>query len=129
MLYRLERLFGCPIVASDGEIGLLKDVYFDDARWTARYLVIDTGDCLKGRRVLIPAIAVHSIERERDVVHVRPPQWIKGVDWIEREVNVGVTRDIVEAAPEYHPDLAFSPAYAAELCRHYRRPAAGRPAK
>ena len=48
---------------------------------------------------------------------------------IERVVNVGATRDIVEAAPEYHPDLDFSPACAAELYRHYRRPAAPRPAK
>ena len=42
MLYRLKRLFGCPIVASDGDIGLIEEVYFDDPPSIARYLVIDT---------------------------------------------------------------------------------------
>ena len=252
MLYRLDQLLGWAIAASDGEIGRIKDVYFDDDRWTVRYWVVDTGARLGGRKVLIPAIAVQSIDRDEHVVHVRldkqqveasppidtdkpvsrqhesefldyygysywwsgpllwgatsytadplglmppvsnapgkhgeapidphlrsakevtgyhlhathdpvghiedllldsaswairylvvdtrnwlpgrhvviPPQWIKSVDWTERVVNVEVARDVVEAAPEYHPDLEFSPAYAADLYRHYQRPTGGRP--
>ena len=37
MLYRLEKLIVASIAASDREIGRIKDVYFDDHRWTARY--------------------------------------------------------------------------------------------
>lgn len=40
---------------------------------------------------------------------------------LEGVVNVGATRDIVEAAPEYHPDLDFSSAYAEPIPRT-RRP-------
>ena len=29
--------------ATDGEIGRVKDVYFDDAAWAVRYLVVETG--------------------------------------------------------------------------------------
>lgn len=93
MLYRLNQLLGWPLAA-----------------YTADPLV-DTGNGLPGRHVVIP------------------PQWIKSVDWTERVVNVGVMRDVVEAAPEYHSDPDFSPAYAAALCRHYHRPAGGRPAR
>jgi len=59
------------------------------------------------------------------------PQWIKWVDWTERIVNVGATRSLPEAAPEYLSDLDFSRSYAANLRWHwhYRQPAVCRPAK
>jgi hypothetical protein len=65
MLYRLSKLVGSPIRALDGEIGRIKDVYFDDHRWTVRYLVVDSGGWLTGRKVLISAISVASIDWER----------------------------------------------------------------
>ena len=39
--------------ATDGEIGRVKDVYFDDAAWAVRYLVVETGTWLARRKVLI----------------------------------------------------------------------------
>jgi hypothetical protein len=54
MLQKLvQELRGDTIVARDGEIGSLSDAYFDDERWTLRYLVIDTGRWLPGRKVLV----------------------------------------------------------------------------
>jgi hypothetical protein len=44
MLSRLEGLFGCPLVASDRDSGLIEEVYFNHPRSIARYLVIDTGE-------------------------------------------------------------------------------------
>jgi sporulation protein YlmC with PRC-barrel domain len=41
VLYRMEKLIGLSIRASDGELGKVQDVYFDDHRRTARYLVVD----------------------------------------------------------------------------------------
>lgn len=58
MLHKVvEDLRGDAIVARDGRVGSLEDVYFDDERWAVRYFVVDTGNWLPGRQVLIsPAL-------------------------------------------------------------------------
>ncbi len=71
MLYRMEKLIGMTIGASDGEIGKVKDVYFDDHHWTARYLVVDTGGWLENKSVLISPFSVEKIDWDLDVVHLR----------------------------------------------------------
>ncbi|MEP7246109.1 MAG: PRC-barrel domain-containing protein [Gammaproteobacteria bacterium] len=50
MTVRVTALKGSRVRASDGEIGKVTDVYFDDEDWVVRYLVVDTGDWLIGRR-------------------------------------------------------------------------------
>jgi hypothetical protein len=69
MLCSVKRLRGQPIVAADGPIGFIVDVYFDDRTWKVRYLVLDTGRPMPQRQVLVsPAYAVPS-DDER--IHVR----------------------------------------------------------
>ncbi|WP_449354126.1 PRC-barrel domain-containing protein [Virgibacillus natechei] len=41
------------IDASDGEMGKIKDIYFDDKKWAIRYAVVDTRKWLPGRKVLL----------------------------------------------------------------------------
>ena len=53
MLQSIQQLYGDKLGASDGEIGDVKDLYFDDQHWAVRYLVADTGTWLPGRQVLI----------------------------------------------------------------------------
>jgi sporulation protein YlmC with PRC-barrel domain len=43
MLRELKELVGRTVVARDGDIGEVKDVYFDDEAWGVRYLVTDIG--------------------------------------------------------------------------------------
>jgi hypothetical protein len=71
MLYRMEKLIGMSIHASDGEIGKVTDVYFDDHRWAARSLVVETGGWLEARKVLISPIAIESIDWDKSTVQVR----------------------------------------------------------
>lgn len=54
----VKDLRGYAINASDGDIGRVDDLYFDDEAWVIRYVVVDTGTWLPGRRVLISAIAI-----------------------------------------------------------------------
>lgn len=55
MMHRLVKdLRGDVIVCRDGEVGSLADAYFDDEDWTLRYLVVDTGRWLPGRKALVP---------------------------------------------------------------------------
>jgi hypothetical protein len=46
------------VLAGDGRIGFVDDVYFDEARWAVRYLVVNAGGRLPGRRVVISPAAV-----------------------------------------------------------------------
>lgn len=50
MLVTVKDLEGYAIHASDGDIGHVRDVYFDDQTWVVRYLAVDTGGWLTGRK-------------------------------------------------------------------------------
>jgi uncharacterized protein YrrD len=58
MKHNVKRLIGYTLGATDGEIGKVKDFYFDDETWTIRYLIVETGSWLSGRKVLISPEAV-----------------------------------------------------------------------
>lgn len=53
MLRTAKTLNGYALRARDGDIGHVKDLYFDDLLWNLRYFVVDTGGWLTGRRVLV----------------------------------------------------------------------------
>jgi hypothetical protein len=68
MLHKVKTLKGYSLNSLDGEIGAVKEFYFDDKHWTIRYLVADTGKWLAGRQVLIsPYALVEAIEEERHI--------------------------------------------------------------
>jgi hypothetical protein len=52
-----KQLYKAAIDASDGHIGSVHDLYFDEHDWTLRYLVVDIGKWLPGRKVvLVPEV-------------------------------------------------------------------------
>lgn len=53
MLRSIKDPHGCTVSAFDGDIGAVDQVYFDDHAWGVRYLVVETGNWLNDRRVLI----------------------------------------------------------------------------
>ncbi len=59
------KLTGYTIQATDGHIGDVSDVLFDDATWKTRWLVVDTGHWLPGRKALIHPFAIAGIDDER----------------------------------------------------------------
>ena len=58
MLNSLSHLTSATLSATDGQIGHIRQAYFDDEAWAIRYLVVDTGTWLAGREVLISPYAV-----------------------------------------------------------------------
>ena len=99
-----KEVTGYHIRASDASVGHVQDFLLDEVSWAIRYLVVDMRNWLPGKHIVIP------------------PQWINGVDWRERVVNVDVTRDTVQAAPEYHASQDFSRRHETHLYNHYQRP-------
>ena len=58
MLRDLKSLIDTSIEATDGMIGSVKDLYFDDRAWVIRYFVVETGSWLSARRVLISPVSI-----------------------------------------------------------------------
>jgi hypothetical protein len=48
MLSKAKTPKGYKVNSLDGEIGKIKEFYFDDRHWAIRHLVADTGDWLAG---------------------------------------------------------------------------------
>lgn len=78
------------IHATDGPIGLVKDLYFDDDAWAIRYLVVDTGSWLMSRKVLISPIAFQQ------------PDWINGT------LPVSLTQEQVKHSPDFDSEKPVS---------------------
>jgi uncharacterized protein YrrD len=58
MQHSLHSLIGYVIGATDGDLGKVDEFYFDDITWTIRYMVVETGNWLLGRKVLISIAAL-----------------------------------------------------------------------
>lgn len=82
MFRSVNDLRGHAILASDGVIGTVDDLYFDDEDWAIRYLVVDTGGWLSGRKVLLS------------------PHALGHPDWLDRQVPVSLTRAQVAGSPD-----------------------------
>ncbi|MCM5557055.1 PRC-barrel domain-containing protein [Pleomorphomonas sp. JP5] len=54
MLWNASKIKGYTVVATDGEIGTVSDLLFDDQSWHIRWLVVDAGTWFTDRRVLLP---------------------------------------------------------------------------
>jgi uncharacterized protein YrrD len=58
MLHLAHKVIGASVRGGDGDIGTLEDFYFEEDRWTVRYLRVDTGKWFSGKRVLISPMSV-----------------------------------------------------------------------
>jgi hypothetical protein len=76
MMQVISALKGFAIEASDGKIGTVADFLFDDASWRVRWLVVDCGTWLSGRKVLIhpSAILRNDLEQQRFLVTLTKAQ-------------------------------------------------------
>ena len=53
MIQVVSALKGFSIMATDGRLGTTVDFLFDDRNWKVRWLVVECGTWLQGRKVLI----------------------------------------------------------------------------
>ncbi len=104
MLRSIKELQGYTLHAVDGDIGTVHEFYFDDARWVIRYLVVDTGGWLSGRRVLISPIAIGE------------------ADWQARSLSVTLSREQVEHSPDIDADKPISRQREVEYYQYYGWP-------
>ncbi len=94
---------GYHLHALDDTLGHVEDFVLDDESWTIRYLAVDTSNWWFGGHVLVS------------------PEWIRGVRWPERMVDLAVTRDVIKHSPTWTPGNAITRAYEDSLLSYYRR--------
>jgi len=70
MIRSMNDLIGFDILATDGELGDVEEFYFDDERWAVRYIVVNTGNWLAGRQVLVSPFSVMQLDLENRQLHV-----------------------------------------------------------
>jgi len=63
MLWNASAINGYAIEASDGRLGTVSDLLFEDVGWIVRWLVVSTGNSLRGRQVLLPLSALGQPDR------------------------------------------------------------------
>jgi hypothetical protein len=68
MLRSISDLHGSAVHASDGDIGSVNQAYFDDESWGVRYLVVETGNWLNDRQVLVSPYSVKRTDRHYEVM-------------------------------------------------------------
>ena len=104
MQQRLNKIIGYAIRAIDGNLGKVHEFYFDDATWTIRYMVVETGNWLSGRKVLISLVALG-----------KP-------DWESRTFSVNLTCDQVRKSPDIDTERPVYRQHEAELHAYYQWP-------
>jgi len=58
MLRKISEIQGYSIKATDGLVGTVVDFLFEDTSWAIRWVVVDTGNWLSSRKILLPTSAL-----------------------------------------------------------------------
>ena len=104
MLANTTHLKGLVIRATDGEIGTVDQLYFDDESWAIRYLTVKTGSWLEDREVLISPFSVTN------------------VDWPAKRLDVALTKKQVKDSPSIDTQRPVSRQYESEYLGYYSYP-------
>jgi len=101
MKHSAKSLTGFTMGATDGEIGKVKEFYFDDESWVVRYLIVDTGNWLSGRVVLIST------------------QAIVAADWDNKIFSVNLTKEQIKNSPDIDTELPVARQQEIKLQKYY----------
>ena len=104
MLRPVKDILNYKILATDGEIGGVSDLIVDDEEMKLRYLVIDTGSWLPGRKVVLSTA------------------WISRVVPQKEAVVMNIEKKRIQEAPDYRPDAQLDREYETRLHDYYRFP-------
>jgi len=100
----VKKLTGYTIHATDGDLGKVEEFYFDDQSWTIRFMVVNTGGWLGGRKVLIS------------------PHALGKPDWKSRKFPTNLSMEQVRNSPDIDTDKPVNRQYEERLYKYYSWP-------
>ncbi|HEX2955297.1 MAG TPA: PRC-barrel domain-containing protein [Chitinispirillaceae bacterium] len=92
---------GYRIIAPDGEVGQVVEFLIDDKNWVLKYLVVDTGHALPGRKVVLPS------------------QLVKKVEWASTAIYLSCLRKVVIDSPLFDMEYPFASEYESRVMAYY----------
>ncbi|MBU3100912.1 MULTISPECIES: PRC-barrel domain containing protein [Clostridium] len=104
MLNKAKTLKNYKLSCIDGEIGKVKEFYFDDHFWAIRYLIVNTGNWLTGRQVIISPYALAGVNKE------------------EESITINLTKNQIENSPSLYNDEPISRQYEEDYYKYYEWP-------
>ena len=104
-LQNTKELLGNKLAALDGDIGHVRDFYFDDNIWVIRYAIADTGSWLTGRLVLLSPHAFGELDQR------------------ERTLHINLRKMQIQDSPPIESHRPVSRQYEVEYFRYYGWPA------
>lgn len=104
MLHTLKDLEGFAIHAADGDIGAIKEFYFDDKQWVIRYLVVETGHWLASKKVLLSPISIKNVNLEG------------------KTLTVSISREQVKNSPDIDTQKSVSRQHEVDYLGYYGYP-------
>jgi len=105
MLIKVKTFKGYKLDSKDGEVGKVKEFYFDDNYWAIRYLVADTGNWLAGQQVLIS------------------PYVLTSVNTVSESINIDLNKKQIEDSPSLQSDMPVSRQFENDYFGYYGLPA------
>ncbi len=90
MLRSVQSIIGYTILATDGDIGSVADLYFDDDSWEIRYTVIETGTWISRHQVLLSPVVFTKAQLK------------------EMKIPTLLSREQVEKSPDIETDRPVS---------------------
>jgi len=104
MLIKTKDLKDFKLNSLDGELGKVKEFYFDDQYWTIRYMIANTGSWLTGRKVLLSPNSITSINKE------------------EEYINMNLTKNQIENSPSLDSDKPVSRQFEEKFYGYFQLP-------
>lgn len=105
MLHVIKELENLEIRNEKESLGYLSDFYIDDLSWTTRYVVVDTGKWLTGKKVLVS------------------PHSIKKPDFLENVIYTNLSKEQIEKSPHVSEKEPVSRQNEIDLQKYYGWPA------
>ncbi|MCB0191899.1 MAG: PRC-barrel domain-containing protein [Anaerolineae bacterium] len=103
MLRSVKALQKYKVQLQNELLGNVEDLYFDDKDWVIRYLVIDTGSQMSGRKILLSPTSIYKVD-DSEVIFVK------------------LTREEVENSPDFNTDKPISRQLKEQIIQHYGWP-------
>ena len=104
MLNSAKELKSYKLNGIDGELGKVKQFYFDDEHWGIRYLVADTTNWLNDRQILVSTYSLLAVNRD------------------EQNIKINLTKKQIQDSPSIGFDKPVSKQFEEQYREHYGLP-------